>query len=173
LRSEQQHRPETAAPEAVGPSEPVFPADLDAFLPRVPVLAEELRSQLARRKRRLDYSPRSLRVIDALILASARSQRDPEDSEAGRLLLQQLVAYYGEVLRRNLAGRWIMSEPHEPAVVFGTPPNELTENLYGSIIQLWTEREPSDRLAVRYPSALDVSLRLPTDPRPASGHSQG
>ena len=69
-------------------------------------------------------------------------------------LIKELTAYYGEVLRRNLPGKWIIKEVSDgishPAIVFNIRGQYHDEFPFARVIKLWCERERADGLAIRY-----------------------
>jgi hypothetical protein len=80
--------------------ESVLP-DSEAFIAQVPQLVARLEKRLGTK---LDYSRASLKRLDALV---ARVQGVLTPTETDPKLFQELLAYYGETLRRTLPyGEW-------------------------------------------------------------------
>ena len=117
--------------------------------------ASRLADDLTRRiMGQLDYSPDSLDHVDNFILKKSYRHPEPWAKEEGRRMIQELTAYYGEVLRRNLGGRWAVLEgsggrPH-PAVVFTRNGKEEVEYPFARVNKLWSERQRADGLTSRY-----------------------
>jgi len=125
--------------------------DPSRFIQEAPQLAKAL---LGRFTEKLDYSPESLDKVDNFILTKSYRQRKPLAKEKWRRLIQELTAYYGEVLRRNLQGKWLVREIEKsiihPTVVFIVDKQEEDEYPFARIMKLWSERERADGLAIRY-----------------------
>lgn len=99
------HESGTAYDEARRPRhilEELLP-DGQGFVAQVPSLVGRLEKRLRLTKGALDYSRTSLRRLDAYV-ASYRRTHTTADTDAG--LFQELTAYYGEVLKKELAGEW-------------------------------------------------------------------
>jgi hypothetical protein len=137
---------------AYDPISEVIP-DPYRFVQEAPLLAEAL---IRRFQGKLDYSPESLKQVDDFILK--RSYRRPEPwrrGEEGVRLMQELTAYYGEVLRRHLGGRWVVDDrgegnkPH-PAVIFTVVGVPQMEYPFARVDRLWEERVRADGLAIRF-----------------------
>ncbi|MBO0722833.1 MAG: hypothetical protein J2P41_18555 [Blastocatellia bacterium] len=81
--------------------------DGQVLIENVPQLVARLEKRLGVRAGTLDYSRASLKRIDVYINGFQRShttaQTNPE-------LFQELTAYYGETLRRELSGEWRVRE---------------------------------------------------------------
>lgn len=125
--------------------------DPHRFIQEATQLAEALSKHFSVK---LDYSPRSLDKLDDFILRKSYRQRKPLAKENWRRLIQELTAYYGEVLRRNLQGKWVAREIEKsivhPTVVFIVDRQEEDEYPFARIMKLWSERERADGLAIRY-----------------------
>lgn len=125
--------------------------DSYCFIKEAPKLAEALRKRLSDK---LDYSPDSLDKVDNFILKKSYRQPEPWANERWRRVIQELTAYYGEVLRRNLCGKWVIKEfskgVSHPIVVFKVQEREQDEFPFTRVIKLWCERERADGLAIRY-----------------------
>ncbi len=135
---------------AFDPVSEVIP-DLSRFLREAPGLAEAL---IRRFSGTLDYSPESLKQVDDFILKRSYRHPKPWAKEEGRRLVQQLTAYYGEVLRRASGGKWDVLEgsggnPH-PVVILGVKNEEQVEYPFVRVNKLWSERQRADGLAVRF-----------------------
>jgi len=102
----------------------------------------------------IDYSPESLERVDDFILKKSYRRPKPWDNENWRGIIQEITAYYGEVLRRNLQGKWIVRECDKgishPVVEFTVKAQKQDEHPFTRVIKLWCERERADGLAVRY-----------------------
>jgi hypothetical protein len=102
----------------------------------------------------LDYSPESLQRVDDFILQWSSGNPEPWTEDQGHQLLQELTAYYGEVVRRHLSGEWCVfpgsGDRLHPAVVFRVANENDVEYPFTRIVKLWSERERADGLAVRY-----------------------
>jgi hypothetical protein len=125
--------------------------DPSRFIQEASQLSEELVKSF---KDNLDYSPESLDKVDDFILKKSYRQPEPWKKEKWRRLIQQLTAYYGEVLRRNLRGKWLVREVEKsikhPTVIFSVNDQEEDECPFARVDKLWMERERADGLAVRY-----------------------
>ena len=133
--------------------DPVTEAIPDAkhFIEKSAQLAEEMKEHI---KVGLDFSPESLERVDDFIIRKSYRQSDPWKKERWRLLIQRLTAYYGEVLCRNLHGKWITREVAKdifhPTVIFIVDKQEEYEYPFSRVDKLWSERERTDGLAIRY-----------------------
>ena len=78
--------------------------DPQIFVTQVPDLVIRLEKRLKVGK--LDYSRASLRRVDGFVSSYRRSHSTADTDPA---VFQQLTAYYGEVLRRETAGEWVVS----------------------------------------------------------------
>lgn len=99
------HQSEVAWRESMRPRhilEDLLP-DAQVFVTQVPTLVTRLEQRL---KGKLDYSRASLRRVDAFVSSYLRSHSTADTDPA---VFQQLTAYYGEVLRRETAGEWVVS----------------------------------------------------------------
>lgn len=135
---------------AYDPLPEVIPDPL-RFIQEAPALAE----LLARRfKEKLDYSPESLKLVDDFILKKSYRRPEPWVREADRQLVRELTAYFGEVLRRQLQGEWVVLEGSggalHPAVVFTVGGVKQDAWPFARIIKLWVERVRADGLAIHY-----------------------
>jgi hypothetical protein len=81
--------------------------DGNEFIARIPQLVARLEKRLRTGAGKLDYSRASLRRLDAYLAAY---QRAHTTAETNADLFQELTAYYGETLRRALAGEWQISK---------------------------------------------------------------
>jgi len=135
---------------AYDPVSKVIP-DAKRFIQEVPQLTEAL---FERFTEKLDYSPESLDKVDDFILKKSYRRPEPWAKERWHRVIQELTAYYGEVLRRNLRGKWVIKEVSEgishPAVVFKIQGQGQDEFPFTRVIKLWCERERADGLAIRY-----------------------
>lgn len=77
--------------------------DGQGFVAQVPALVVRLEKRLRLANGALDYSRSSLRRLDAYV-ASYRRSHTTADTDP--MLFQELTAYYGEVLRKELSGEW-------------------------------------------------------------------
>ena len=136
--------------EAYDPVPEAVP-DPHEFIREVPLLAAALVTRL---KGKLDYSAESLEVVDDFILRRSYRRPTPWTTAAGRRLIQELMAYYGEVLRRNLGGRWGVvkgsGEALHPAITFTIQGQQHVEYPCVRVDEFWEERERSDGLAIHY-----------------------
>lgn len=117
--------------------------------------ARQLSEKFVKRvSKEIDYSPESLQRVDDFILKKSYRRPKPWDNEKWRVIIQEITAYYGEVLRRNLQGKWIVRECDKgishPVVVFVIKGQKQDEHPFTRVIKLWCERERADGLAVRY-----------------------
>ncbi|HMA37142.1 MAG TPA: hypothetical protein VKY74_21990 [Chloroflexia bacterium] len=124
--------------------------DAQCFVQEAPLRAEAL---VQRFHGQLDYSVASLNPVDSFILKKSYRHADPWAKEHSRLLLQELVAYYGEVLRRNLEGRWdvvaVRGGNLHPVVICKINGHRHVEYPVTRIAKFWLGRERADGLAVR------------------------
>jgi len=100
------HQSEAAWRESMRPRhilEDLLP-DAQVFVTQVPELVRRLELRL--RIGKLDYSRASLKRVDAFVTSYRHSHSTADTDPA---VFQQLTAYYGEVLRRETAGEWVMS----------------------------------------------------------------
>lgn len=74
-----------------------------SFIGEIPMLIERLEKRLRTGSRRLEYTRASLRRIDAYLAAYRRTHTT---ADADPAFFQELTAYYGEVMRRELAAEW-------------------------------------------------------------------
>ncbi len=79
--------------------------DGQGFVAQVPELIAKLEKRLRVGSGRLDLSRSGLKRVDAY-LASYRRTHTTADTDPA--LFQEMTAYYGEVLKRELAGEWRM-----------------------------------------------------------------
>lgn len=95
------------------------PAEAQDFLRRIPSVMTQLRERLGSNED-LDFSPESLVKVDRYVLRKAHGRPVSDDRE----LALQVAAYFGEVLRRTLSGRWALdsADPLMPVVVLTNPP---------------------------------------------------
>jgi len=125
--------------------------DPSHFVQEASQLSDELVESF---KGKLDYSPESLDKVDDFILKKSYRQPEPWKKEKWRRLIQMLTAYYGEVLRRNLHGKWLVrkveKDVEHPTVVFLVDQQEEDEYPFARVDKLWSERERADGLVVRY-----------------------
>ncbi len=102
----------------------------------------------------IDYSPESLERVDDFILKKSYRRPKPWDNDKCRGIIQEITAYYGEVLKQNLHGKWIVQEDDKgishPVVEFSVKRQKQNEYPFTRVIKLWCERERADGLAVRY-----------------------
>jgi len=135
---------------AYDPLPEVIPDPL-RFIQEAPALAELL---IRRFKGKLDYSPESLKQVDDFILKKSYRRPHPWAQEAGRQLVRELTAYFGEVLRRQLQGEWVVLEGSggalHPAVVFTVGGVKQDAWPFARVIKLWVERVRADGLAIHY-----------------------
>ena len=103
---------------------------------------------------KFDYSPRSLDKVDDFILKKSYRRSEPWKKKRWCQLIKELTAYYGEVLRRNLRGKWIVKEISEginhPAIVFNIQGQCHDEFPFTRVTKLWCEWVRADGLAIRY-----------------------
>ena len=121
------------------------------FIQEAPALAEAL---VRRFKGKLDYSPDSLKQVDDFILRRSYRHPHPWERKADRHLVQELTAYFGEVLCRQLRGEWMVlqgsgGDPH-PVVVFTVGGVKQVAWPFFQIMKLWEERVRADGLAIHY-----------------------
>jgi hypothetical protein len=135
---------------AYDPASEAIP-DPHRFVQEASSLAESL---IHRFKGKLDYSAESLKQVDEIILNKSYRRPHPWAQEAGRQLVQELTAYYGEVLCRHLQGRWVVLEGSggdlHPAIVFTVSGIEQVEHPFTRIDKLWEERVRADGLSIHY-----------------------
>ena len=79
--------------------------DGQGFVSQVPILVARLEKRLRVGNGVLDFSKASLRRLDAYVASYRRSHTTADTDPA---LFQELTAYYGEVLKRELAGQWLV-----------------------------------------------------------------
>ncbi|MEP7270315.1 MAG: hypothetical protein ABI882_02365 [Acidobacteriota bacterium] len=77
--------------------------DGQGFVAQVPDLIARLERRLHLSARTLDFSRGSLRRLDGYLSAYRRTHTTADTDPA---LFQEMTAYYGEVLRREVAGEW-------------------------------------------------------------------
>jgi hypothetical protein len=127
--------------------------------PRVPLLGPHLAAGAvalvsAGSGIRLDYSPRSLAVVDRVIDGMRRAGGGPAAGDAGARVLRALTgfgAYTGEVLVRAVGATWVDFDPEERAM-FGEPIGVRTPDG-----RLWN---PLGKAVKRYENGPADSLRL-------------
>jgi len=88
------------------------------FVANVPMLVMKLEKRLGK----LDYSRSSLRRLDSFI-ANYHSSHTTAQTE--QQVFQQVTAYYGEVLRRELKGEWKVREEKVTRIRVQAEPNIL------------------------------------------------
>jgi hypothetical protein len=81
--------------------------DGQTLIESVPQLVARLEKRLRLRGGTLDYSRASLRRLDGYIKGFHRSHTTAQTNPS---LFQELTAYYGETLRRAIAGEWRVRE---------------------------------------------------------------
>jgi hypothetical protein len=135
--------------EGSDPIAEVIP-DVDDYLARVQRIAEEWASGF---KDALDFSSDSLRRVDDYILSKSRRLLHPWTNEDGRLLIKELVAYYGEVLRRTFGGVWRCAKGSSgqthPVIEFKTHGRRQIEYVFTRVYKFWSDRVRADGLAAR------------------------
>ncbi len=94
------------------------------FVTDVPALVARLEKRLRVGAKHLDYSRASLKRVD-LYLTQYRRTHSTADSDSA--LFQELTAYYGEVLKRELAGRWLVRNENIAQKRAQTVPNVAYE----------------------------------------------
>ena len=77
--------------------------DGQTFVVQVPALVARLEKRLRISTGSLDYSRGSLRKLDSYVASYRRSHTT---ADADPALFQELTAYYGEVLKKELSGEW-------------------------------------------------------------------
>lgn len=123
------------------------------FVANIPALTSRLEKRIGAK---LDFSPASLRKVDGWLRSyqagRTTAQTDPK-------VFQELTAYYGEVLRRQLNAQWkihdekvhpghIQAEPNLAAIVNGRP-REIKP--WNSVISaLYDEDKRGSRLSEYY-----------------------
>lgn len=103
------------------------------FLAKVPQLVARLERRLGVGAGRLDYSPQSLRRLDAYI---AGVQRTHTTAQTDAQLFQELTAYYGETLRRATNGEWRIREEKTGGAQVQAEPNIALAS--GKEVKPWT-----------------------------------
>jgi len=96
---------ETAYNEAQRPRhilEELLP-DGQSFVAQVPQLIANLEKRLRVGNSRLDYSRASLRRVDAYLGGYRRAHTTADNDPS---LFQEITAYYGEILKREVGGEW-------------------------------------------------------------------
>lgn len=128
-----------------------FIYDVNEFIKDAPSLASELVTTLGSQ---LDYSSKSLDFLDDFILRKLDRVARRNTKEGQRQLINEIVAYYGEVLRKNLKGEWITLNPDgsqvHPAIQFTINGQQVREYPFPRIWKLWKERMREDGLVARY-----------------------
>lgn len=128
-----------------------FIDDVDGFLKDAPSLANDLVIKLGNQ---LDYSPASLGFLDDFILRKLNRATLRKTKEEQRQMIREIVAYYGELLRKNLKGEWITHKPTgglvHPVIQFTINGQQLREYPFARIWKLWKERMREDGLVARY-----------------------
>jgi hypothetical protein len=81
--------------------------DGQVLIENVPQLVARLEKRLRLRAGSLDYSRASLKRLDSYISGFHRSHTTAQTNPS---LFQELTAYYGETLRRAIAGEWRVRE---------------------------------------------------------------
>jgi hypothetical protein len=81
--------------------------DGQALIESVPQLVARLEKRLRLRAGALDYSRASLKRLDSYIRGFHRSHTTAQTNPS---LFQEMTAYYGETLRRAIAGEWRVRE---------------------------------------------------------------
>jgi hypothetical protein len=115
--------------------------DAEAFVRQVPELLLRLQGRL-RKGHMLDFSVESLHVVGDYIRHRRRKGTPEENVD----IVQELAAYFGEVLVRNLNGRWAVEETKgvmAPVVRRGPGPGRA-EPPFCRVWKMWDE--PSDSL---------------------------
>ena len=125
--------------------------DIGQFIHNTKFLAEDLCRRIGPE---LDYSPASLSMLDDAILKQSRKHPEPFANQASREFFLASVAYYGEVLRRNLGGQWAMWRSEQtsihPVIVFKNGESECKELVFVRVLELWSEQTREDGLRSRY-----------------------
>ena len=93
------------------------PADAAKYATLAVSMAEKLEGS------KLDYSPNSLKSVDEIILKFHMAGKKPEDMQRTIIVLG---CYVGEVMIRNLGGKWEM--PNEKASLDAPRTSELAPN---------------------------------------------
>lgn len=122
---------------------------VNRFIEEAQMLAESLVNNF---NGKLDFSLESLRHVDDFILKESSIRPEILKNEEGKRLIKMLTAYYGEVLRRNLRGRWLILKGSgdilHPAVVIHLNKEEQVEYPFTRVYRLWSEQERSDGLVI-------------------------
>ncbi len=140
--------------------------DPQQFITDVNKLAEAL---IGRFEGELDYSYKSLNELDKFIMRKSYKNPEPWKTKAGQKLFQEIVAYYGEVVRREKKGYWglidaesrrqidikttelIETNPKtfEPVILENNEKQSIYHYPFISVLRYWIEREPSTKLGDR------------------------
>ena len=135
---------------ALDPVTLVIP-DAAQFIADVPKLAEALGRRM---RTTLDYTPNSLDRLDNFIVRRSKDEQEPWTKAEARQLLQEATAYYGEVLRRNVDGRWLVAQGSagdvHPAIALPRHLSDSAEYPFTRVLRIWLDRAYEDGLASRY-----------------------
>ena len=103
---------------------------------------------------KVNYSVSSLEQVDEYISKEIHFTSEPWNNEEDCHILKELTAYYGEVLRQNLNGKWTIqagSEGYEhPVVVISVASKPQNEYPFVRVLKLCIERVLDDGLMGRY-----------------------
>jgi hypothetical protein len=125
------------------------------FINKMPDIIKMLEMKM---KNKLDYTFSSLNHIDKMIYKKSEHNSQPWIDEEGAQLIQELTAYYGEVFRTFVNGKWAVrngsdGDPH-PVIIFNMKNRECIEYPFVRVIKYWTERDISDALSAKFHVAI-------------------
>lgn len=126
-----------------------FIPDVKDFIENSSQLSDDLKNVIPS----LDYSPESLKIVDNYLLKYTK-KFSPPWNPCDRLLIKQLAAYFGEVLKKDFDGAWQIEKgctgKLHPAISFMVGGKGQIEFPFVRVIKLWIEREKTDGLFNRF-----------------------
>jgi hypothetical protein len=158
---------ETSYREAMRPRhilEELLP-DGQLFVAQVPDLIARLEKRMKIGKGRLDYSRATLRRVDSFVSSYRRAHSTADTDPA---FFQELTAYYGEVLRQETSGEWVVRSENiaqkqvqrVPNVAFVRDGARLERRPWSTVLNILNNE---DHRNLSLTSARDADLRAGTE----------
>ncbi len=135
--------------------------DGQAFVAQVPDLISRLERRMKIGKGRLDYSRATLRRVDSFVSSYRRAHSTADTDPA---FFQELTAYYGEVLRQETSGEWVVRSENiaqklvqrVPNVAFVREGARLERRPWSTVLNILNNE---DHRNLSLTSARDVDLK--------------
>jgi hypothetical protein len=139
--------------------------DGQVFVAQVPDLIARLERRMKIGKGRLDYSRETLRRVDSFVSSYRRAHSTADTDPA---FFQELTAYYGEVLRQETSGEWVVRSENiaqqliqrVPNVAFVRDGARLERRPWSTVLNVLNNE---DHRNLSLTSARDADLRAGTE----------